>query len=347
MKFRSEFDVKKIAWPIHHQHKLLLTGSCFTENVGEKLRNAKFEVLENPHGILFNPVSVAEAFNDYIANRRYTSSDLFYYNEAWHSWKHHSRFSGLSESESLQKINTSITDAHTFLQNADYLFITLGSAWTYQLTNDAPGGKAGTVAANNHKAPATWFRRSLLSVAETITALQNMIEKITAFNSTVKIIFTISPVRHLREGAVDNNRSKAVLIQTVHQLAEQYNHLYYFPAYELVIDDLRDYRFYAEDLVHPNYQATQYVWEKFTTACTSAETQKLMDELAAIRLAFTHKPFNPTSEQHRKFLQNFLEKTERLQTQYPFLKLAEDLEFFTSPPAPHLTPGPSPSATAD
>lgn len=335
MKFRSELDVKKIPWPIYHQHQLLLIGSCFTENMGEKLRNAKFRTLENPHGILFNPVSVAEAFNDYITNRRYTSSDLFHYNEAWHSWKHHSRFSGLSESESLQKINTSITAAHTFLYKAAYLFITLGSAWTHQLTTDAPEGKAGSVAANNHKAPSNWFRRSLLPVTETVTILQNMIEKITAFNPTAKIIFTISPVRHLREGAVENNRSKAVLIQAVHQLTEQYNQLYYFPAYELVIDDLRDYRFYAEDLVHPNYQATQYVWEKFIAACMSAETQKLIHELAAIRLAFTHKPFNPTSEQHRKFLQNFLEKTEKLQAEYPFLSLAEEVEFF------NLTSGPS------
>ena len=329
MKFRFELDVKKIPWPVHHQHKLLLIGSCFTENMGEKLRNAKFQLLENPHGILFNPVSVTEAINDYISSRQYTAADLFYYNEAWHSWNHHSRFSGLSEAESLQKINVSITAAHRFLQEADYLFITLGSAWTYQLTGEAPGEKPGSVAANNHKAPSAWFRRTLLSVAETTTVLQHMIENLTAFNSAIKIIFTISPVRHLREGPVDNNRSKAVLIQAVHQLAEQYQHLYYFPAYELVIDDLRDYRFYAEDLVHPNYQATQYVWEKFTTACMSTDCQKLMVELAAIRLAFTHKPFNPVSEQHRKFLQNFLAKTEQLQTQYPFLKLAEEVKFFT------------------
>lgn len=328
MKFRSEIDVKKMPWPIHHQHKLLLTGSCFTENMGEKLHSAKFTTLQNPHGILFNPVSVAEAMNDYIINRQYTSNDLFYYNELYHSWKHHSRFSGLTETDVLQKINSSISAAHSFLQQTDYLFITLGSAWTYQLTENALQAHIGSVAANNHKAPSAWFHRSLLSVAETVSCFNNIINKLSAYNSALKIIFTISPVRHLREGAIENNRSKAVLIQAVHQLAEQYNHIYYFPAYELVIDDLRDYRFYAEDLVHPNYQATQYVWEKFTTACMSAGTQKLIDQLAAIQLAFKHKPFNPTSEQHRQFLKTFLDKTEKLKEQYPFLELNEEIKFF-------------------
>lgn len=334
MKFRFELDVKKMSWPVYHQHKLLLVGSCFTENIGEKLRTAKFPVLENPHGILFNPVSVAESLHDCILNRQYTSKDLFYYNEAWHSWKHHSRYSGITEAKALQKINTSISAAHAWLQQADYLFITLGSAWTYQLTANALLADVGSVAANNHKAPSNWFQRSLLTVTDTIAGLETIIQETAQFNPSLKIIFTISPVRHLREGAVENNRSKAVLIQAVHQLAEQYDHIYYFPAYELVIDDLRDYRFYAEDLVHPNYQATQYVWEKFTAACMSVETQKLMEELAAIRLAYTHKPFNPDSEQHQHFLKAFLEKTEKLQAQYPFVKLGEEIAFFTSAPAP-------------
>lgn len=328
MKFRFELDVKKIPWPVYHQHQLLLIGSCFTENIGEKLNNVKFRTLQNPHGILFNPISVAEAINDYITNRQYHSEDLFFYNEAWHSWKHHSRFSGLTPEAALQKINTAISAAHQYLKEAHYVLITLGSAWTYRLTENAEYGIVGSVAANNHKAPAAWFQRTLLGATETVSHLESVLKKLSDFNKNLKIIFTISPVRHLREGAIDNNRSKAVLIQAVHQLAEQYNQLYYFPAYELVIDDLRDYRFYAEDLVHPNYQATQYVWEKFTGACMSTETQKLMEEIAAIRLAYMHKPFNSTSEQHHKFLKTFLEKTEKIQAQYPFLNLEDEIAFF-------------------
>lgn len=329
MKFRFELSVKKIAWPIQHQHTLLLIGSCFTENIGEKLRNLKFRVMENPHGILFNPVSVADALSDYINNRMYKKEDLFYLNEAWHSWKHHSRFSGLSETEAVEKINGSIAAAHFYLQQADYLLITLGSAWTYQLTSEAANGIAGNVAANNHKAPSTWFRRMLLTAEQTKTLLQETLQKLSGFNPKLKIIFTISPVRHLREGAIDNNRSKAVLIQAVHELVETMSNCYYFPAYELVIDDLRDYRFFAEDLVHPNYQATQYVWEKFTEACMTAETKKMMEELAEIRLAFTHRPFNPTSQQHQKFLQLFLEKTLLLQQQHGYLNMEQEIEYFS------------------
>lgn len=329
MKFRFELNVKKMQLPLQHLHQLFLIGSCFTENIGEKLRNTKFSILENPHGILFNPVSVAEALNDYIENRNYTEADLFYYNEAWHSWKHHSRFSGLTQQDVLQKINASITQAHHFLKQADYVFITLGSAWTYQLTELANNAVPGSVAANNHKAPAAWFQRKLLSAVAVSEVLQTVLEKLSRFNPNLKIIFTISPVRHLREGAVENNRSKAALIQAVHEVVESTSNSYYFPAYELVIDDLRDYRFYAEDLVHPNYQATQYVWEKFVGACTTAETQKLMEEIGQIRLAYTHKPFNPTSAQHQKFLKTFLEKTEDLQKQYPYLDFTKELEYFS------------------
>ncbi|KAI9432039.1 GSCFA domain-containing protein [Russula earlei] len=254
MKFRYEFDIKRLPYPVTHRHNLFLIGSCFTENIGEKLRRHKFRTMENPNGILFNPVSVSEAIINYINNKQYTRENLFHYNEAWHSWQHHSRFSGLTAEEALDKTNTSTQQAHQYLGTASHVLITLGSSWLYTLTEEAPNGIKGNVAANNHKGPSAWFHKRLMSAEETIALLDNMLQ--------TAVIFTISPVRHLREGAIENNRSKAVLIQAVHALVEKQEALYYFPAYELVIDDLRDYRFYAEDLAHPNYQATQYVWEK-------------------------------------------------------------------------------------
>lgn len=329
MKFHYEFDIKKLVQPIHHQHKLLLIGSCFTENIGEKLKKHKFNILENPNGILFNPVSVAEAIINIIQNKQYTPEDLFCYNETWHSWQHHSRFSGVTAEDALQKINTAVQQANQFLKQADYLFITLGSAWVYTLTDKAGNATAGTVAANNHKAPANWFQRKLLSAEQVMVVLGTMLDQLGVCNPAIKVILTISPVRHLREGVIDNNRSKAVLIQAVHQLIEKSAKLYYFPAYELVIDDLRDYRFYAEDLVHPNYAATQYVWEKFMNACMSGATKELMKQIAEINLAFSHKPFNPNTVQHQKFLKSYAEKTKALQQQYPFLNLSEELEYFS------------------
>ena len=328
MKFRFEFDVKKLPEPIMHWHKLLLIGSCFTENIGAKLDKYKFTTLQNPNGILFNPVSVAEALTDYVESNKVSQQQLFHYNEGWHSWKHHSRFSGITSNDALEKINASTAAAHDFLKGTDYVFITLGSAWVYTLTEKAAQAKIGSVAANNHKAPADWFYRRLMTPEEVLRVLDNIIHRLFLFNSKLKVIFTISPVRHLREGVVENNRSKAVLIQAVHHLVDKFDRLYYFPAYELVIDDLRDYRFYAEDLVHPNYFATQYVWEKFVDACMDEKTKALMEEIHSINLAYQHKPFNQSSEQHKKFLLSYLQKAKNLQEQHTYLDFSKEIEFF-------------------
>ena len=230
----------------------------------------------------------------------------------------------------MSKINTATSKAHDFLKETDHLLITLGSAWVYTLTENASDAIVGTVAANNHKAPANWFSRKLMSVDETLEIMGNLMKKLLLFNPKLKLIFTISPVRHIREGVIENNRSKAVLIQAVHELVEQYSAIYYFPAYELVMDDLRDYRFYAEDLVHPNYYATQYVWEKFTEACMDEETNLLLKEIAEVNLAFQHKPFNPSTEQHLQFLQLTGEKIKKLQAKYPFLDFSREMVYFSA-----------------
>ncbi|GAC1527944.1 MAG: GSCFA domain-containing protein [Sediminibacterium sp.] len=330
MKFHFEFDIKKLPWPIGYQHKTLLIGSCFTENIGEKLRRHKFNELENPNGILFNPVSVAEALTQFVENTQCTPHEIFPYNEAWHSWKHHSRFSCLTAEDCVTKINTATTQAHNYLKEADHLLITLGSSWTYVLTEKAPNAKPGSIAANNHKGPADWFHRRLMQLEEVLSVLDNMLHRLFLFNPHLQIIFTISPVRHLREGVIENNRSKAILIQAVHHLVEKFDKLYYFPAYELVIDDLRDYRFYAEDLVHPNYHATQYVWEKFTAACMSNETRSLMKEIAEIHLAYQHTPFNSHSGQHKKFLANYHKKAVHLKELHPYLDFEKELAYFST-----------------
>ncbi len=328
MKFHIDLDIKKLSPPLTHHSKMLLIGSCFTENIGEKLKQYKFEVFENPNGILFNPVSVAESIIDCIENKIVDAEELFELNEGWHSWKHHSRFSAVHKQDALDKINASTSRAHQFLKQADVVMITLGSAWVYSLSEKAPLYKPGLIAANNHKAPADWFHKKLLTTEAVLQELDQVIHRLFHFNPELRIIFTISPVRHIREGLVNNNRSKAVLIQAVHHLCEKFDRLHYFPAYELVIDDLRDYRFYSEDLVHPNYHATQYVWEKFVKACMDEKTEKLMESIHSINLAYKHKPFNADSRQHQDFLQSFLEKTQALQDQHPYLDFEKELVFF-------------------
>ncbi len=329
MDFHLEFSPKPIAAQISHQHKLLLVGSCFTENIGDKLAAHKFTVLQNPNGILFNPVSVKEAIENYIADKRIEDNELFYLNEAWHSWQHHSRFSCMTSEEAVKKINSATHAAHEYLKTTDFIIITLGSAWVYEITGKAASAITGNVAANNHKAPADWFNRRLLSNLEVVDILVVVIAQLQNFNPRIKIIFTISPVRHLREGFVENNRSKAALINAVHTATENFKEVFYFPAYELVIDDLRDYRFFAEDMVHPNYAATNYVWEKFIVVCIEDRSRQLMAQINEINAAMHHKPFNPTSQAHKKFLETYWRKIKELQLQYPAINFTAEAAYFS------------------
>jgi GSCFA family len=330
MDFHLEFSPGPFAQKINHQHKLLLMGSCFTENMGDKLLAHKFSVLQNPNGILFNPVSVKEAVYNYISNKEMDETDLFYLNEAYHSWQHHSRFSGITKQDALQKINASTDSAHHYLKETDFVIITLGSAWVYELTEKAANAKTGSVAANNHKAPADWFSRRLLSNPEVIKLVNDTVCHLQQFNPLIKIIFTISPVRHLREGFVENNRSKAALINAVHLATERFENVFYFPAYELVIDDLRDYRFFAEDMVHPNYAATNYVWKKFVTSCIDESSQDLMRHINEINAASKHKPFNPASAAHQAFKLKYWNIIQSMQQKYPYLNLTEESTCFAS-----------------
>ena len=330
MDFHLEFTPKQLSQKINHRHQLMLMGSCFTENIGDKLTAYKFRVKQNPNGILFNPVSVKEAIENYIANKVIDERELFYLNEAYHSWQHHSRFSGITKQEAIKKINASTSEAHHSLKTTHFIIITFGSAWVYELTQEATGTKPGAVAANNHKAPADWFSRRLLRNEEAVHVLEDIIVQLQNFNPAMQIIFTISPVRHLREGFVENNRSKAALINAVHTATESFENVSYFPAYELVIDDLRDYRFFAEDMVHPNYAATNYVWEKFVAGCIDEPSQQLMKVINEINAAVNHKPFNPTSAAHKKFQQLNLVKIKQLQQSHPYINLDDEAAFFNS-----------------
>ncbi len=329
MNFRSEFTPKAFPIKLKHSDKLLLIGSCFTEQIGKKLSAHKFEILENPNGILFNPISISKALTGYTANRKYLEEELFYYNELWASRDHHSHFSNVDKETALQNINASQQVAHIFLKTADWILITLGSAFVYEWKDILPKNNFENVAANCHKIPTNKFNRRLTEPKEIINCLQAMMKAVQQINPKAKFIYTISPVRHLREGFVENNRSKATLIQAVHSLVNDKD-IFYFPAYELVIDDLRDYRFFAEDFAHPNYTATNYVWEKFIATAIDEPSQKLMTAINEINAAKNHKPFNPTSEAHKTFLNTYLAKTNQLQKEYPYINFNEELEYFKS-----------------
>lgn len=333
MDFMLDINIPSPKESINYREPILLTGSCFTEHIGNSLQELKFDVLQNPHGILFDPASVASSLVSYVQNKQYTSNDLFSLNEVWQSWQHHSRFSHIDQETSLQLINASQQRAHEFLKTAKWLVITLGSSFSYRLTdegisNSSSSGGAGGEVANCHRAPGQWFRKHLMTIEEINTVLDNSLYQVLKFNPSLKVIFTVSPVRHIRDGVIDNNRSKARLIEVVHHLVNKFDRLYYFPAYELVIDVLRDYRFYDIDMVHPNYPATSFVLEHFMKYFTDAESQQVAAEVQKIVIARKHKAFHPATEAHKKFLKTHLDKAQALQAKYPFLKLQEEIDYF-------------------
>jgi hypothetical protein len=346
MEFQLPIQINSLPRPIEYPDSILLTGSCFTEHIGNHLREVKFDSLQNPHGIIFDPASVASSIVSYIRNKQYSEEDLFYYNECWHSWQHHSAFSNMDRAACLRGINESQSRAHDFLKRAKWLIITLGSAFSYRLSPDAPesfrpaalsasastqGLAAGwTSVANCHRAPAPIFRKHLLTIEEINSELDNCLHQLFHFNPSIGLIFTVSSVRHVRDGVIENNRSKARLIEVVHHLAGKFDKIWYFPAYELVIDVLRDYRFYDIDMVHPNYQATHFVLEKFTRHCIGAGSQSIMEEVRKIAIARKHKPFQPATLAHKRFLQDHWQKAKELSEKYPYLRLEEELDYFSS-----------------
>ena len=330
MQFQLPIQIKSPEVRITYRDKIMLTGSCFTEHIGNSLSELKFPVLQNPNGILFDTRSVCNSLVSYIENKQYKKEDLFYLNEIWNSWEHHSRFSNINAEQALKSINESQQQAYNFLKDADWLIITLGSSFSYRLTNDASRAskQSNDGVANCHRAPSQWFNKHLLTTDETISLLDTTYHRLKQFNPKLKIIFTISPVRHTRDGVIENNRSKARLIEAVHHMINKFPGLYYFPAYELVIDVLRDYRFYDIDMVHPNYPATEFVMEKFNESFIDEQTQQLMDEIKKIVIARKHKAFQPATNAHKTFLKSHLEKTKELQSKFPFLDLKEEIEYF-------------------
>ena len=330
MQFQLPIQIKSPEARITYRDKIMLTGSCFTEHIGNSLDELKFCTLQNPNGILFDPRSVCNSLISYIENKQYQKEDLFYLNEIWNSWEHHSRFSNIDVDDALKTINESQQQANDCLKDADWLIITLGSSFSYQLTDEATLGglENNNGVANCHRAPAQWFNKHLLTIDETISLLDGTYHRLNQFNPKLKIIFTISPVRHIRDGVIENNRSKARLIEAVHHMINKFPGLYYFPAYELVIDVLRDYRFYDIDMVHPNYPATEFVMEKFKEGFIDEQSQQLMEEIKKIVIARKHKAFQPETNAHKTFLKTHLEKTKELQSKFSFLDLKEEIEYF-------------------
>jgi hypothetical protein len=322
MEFFLPFHIQSFPFNISHREKILFMGSCFSEEIGNRLADLKFNIFQNPNGILYDPPSISQAIFSYIENAPIRQENLFESNGIWHSWKHHSSFSGINKNDVVAKIQASQSEAHSFLKEAEFLFITFGTAYYYQLHNDKE------IVANCHKAPSHFFDKKMLAIQEMIDVMIQTIKVLQRFNPSIKVIFTVSPVKHVRDGVVENNRSKARLIEATHSIIEQQENVFYFPSFELVNDILRDYRFFKSDLVHPADSAIDFVFEKFSDSFFDLQTKKIIDEIKKIKAAVNHKVFFRESEQHQKFITTALDTIHRIQHSYPFLNLSAEEKYF-------------------
>ncbi len=299
-----------------HRNRLWVMGSCFATAMGERLTAAKFRCDVNPYGVLYNPLSISTALHEIATKRHYEEKDLFYHRECWHSPMHNETFSSPDRDETLQQINERIHLAHRQIREVSCLLITFGSAWVYEQISE---GKQQVVG-NCHKLPEQSFTRRCLSIEEIVHEYSERLPELWRYNPSLQILLTVSPIRHLREGLHANQLSKATLLLAVEKLKEKFQgKVFYFPAYEILLDELRDYRFYAEDLVHPSETAVRYVWERFISACCPKETLKLIEETEKIHKALMHRPFRKDSKEYKCFLEQIVLNIEQLNQKYPYL----------------------------
>ncbi len=318
IRFRTEINISKSPKEITHEDHIVLIGSCFSDHIGVKLENSKFRVLKNPFGVLYNPLSVANGLDILMEKKIFRDSDIEWHNDMWHSFYHHSIFSHPEKSQCLQKINDSIKMGHEYLKTASHLFITFGTAWVFEKIS------TGNVVSNCHKISSGEFSRYSLSLNRIVSEFGNVIERIIFFNPGVQIVFTVSPIRHWKDGAVENQRSKSTLIMAVSELSKKYPQSEYFPSYEIMMDDLRDYRFYAEDMLHPNETAIQYIWDKFLLTYLSPERRKILNEIEKLRKAANHIPFQISSASHQSFVHRTLKKIKEFELQHPSMDFSAE-----------------------
>ena len=288
-----------------------MVGSCFVENIGEKLKEDKFNLVVNPFGIVFNPISIAETVLRCVNNDKFTEEELVPVGERWGSFSCHSSLCTRDKKSFVKQINSNLAKTHQQLKQGGVLILTLGTAWVYERENK--------IVANCHKYPQKEFIKRLLSVGEIVYQFDLLIKELQQFSPNIRLIFTVSPVRHWKDGVVENSRSKSTLHLAILKLQEQYSEIDYFPAYEIVMDELRDYRFYKEDMLHPSVVAVDYIYERFSEAYFSDETKQVITEVRKLNKALSHRPFDAGSDLYKKFKENNLKKIEQLKSRFPEL----------------------------
>ena len=322
MNFRTPLTIDKSVLDINYQSPILGLGSCFAENIGHRLQQYKFPSHLNPFGIVYNPISIQHSLHRLINGQYYTAEDLISNQGVFYSFDHHGQFSHTNPTAALDLINQSLQAGSDFLKTAKYLIITLGTANVFIQRS------TGEVVANCHKLPTQEFEKKRLKPQQIQTALANSLTQVLSINPSIQVILTVSPIRHIRDGLIESQRSKASLLLAVEQLVEELPFVSYFPAYELMMDDLRDYRFYEKDMIHPNQIAIDYIWESFQHTYFSEKTLQILTQVKKVVQASQHRPFHPALPAHQTFLKNQLLHIERLKTSYPYLDFHEEIASF-------------------
>jgi hypothetical protein len=320
MNFTTKIDIPKNPNPIDYNSKIVSLGSCFAENIGDKFQYFRFQNTINPFGIIFNPVSIEKIIGRVVNGTLFTEEDLFFHNERWHCFEVHSDLSHPDATELLTNLNQILEETKKQLQEATHVIITYGTSWIYRYI------ESDTIVANCHKVPQKQFAKELLTVVTIQESITNTIDLIQSINPNCNFIFTVSPVRHIKDGFVENQVSKANLITAIYDILKEplgvppSGARGIFPSYEIMMDELRDYRFYAEDMLHPSQVAIDYIWERFKETTISETAYVTMDTVESIQKSVQHRPFNPDSDSHKKFESKLKEKITKLVAQYSFMK---------------------------
>ncbi|AWW31785.1 GSCFA family protein [Echinicola strongylocentroti] len=314
MQLQTTFEIPLFSEPLDHSQEIVTLGSCFSNVMGQKLSERKFNVLNNPFGTLFNPISLLQLIDTTLTNAPFPE-ELFLKHDGRHlHFSCHSSMAASSKESLLQLLSTTTKKTKEALSSASLLIITLGTAYIHEHN---PSGK---IVANCHKQPAKEFSKRMLSIDEITQAFATTYQHLNKVNANLNILLTVSPVRHTKDGIPENQLSKSTLRVACGQIAESYDNINYFPSYEIMMDELRDYRFYKDDLIHPSAQAEDYIWERFAKSHLSENAQKQAKHIMAIKTALAHKPFNAESESHQKFLKNLLSKMEQMSGKFDFTK---------------------------
>lgn len=324
MKLQTPVILHKSAFNISHQDAILLFGSCFSENIGLKLVENKFSVNVNPFGILYNPISISNAMTHLLDKRGFDADDFIQHNNLHHSFMHHGSFSKASIGDAVASANDAFTLSSNQLERADFLLITFGTSYVFRWN------ESGDIVGNCHKLPANEFTRERLTIEEITSTWRHLLTRLIDLNPSLKILFTVSPIRHFKDGAHENQLSKSILHLSIDSLMQQFpENTFYFPAYEILMDQLRDYRFYKDDMLHPSTLAQDYIWQRFGETYFSKETHDIISQWQRIYQSLSHKPFDLNSAAYQKFLQRTINDIEAFEKEYSFISCFHEKQHLT------------------